>query len=66
MPFCPCRPRRERNFLYLGGQEYDEYSDIFEDKEHELFGPRGFEEIVDQVANLEKALGIYDLSQFTP
>ena len=30
-----------------------------------LFGPRGFETIVTQVAELEKTLGIYDLGQFT-
>ena len=38
----------------------------FEDKEHELFGEEGFERNVEQVAQLEKKLGIYDLGQFTP
>lgn len=47
-------------------KQYDEYADLFESKEHELFGPKGFEEIVGQVADFEKSLGIYELSQFTP
>jgi hemerythrin-like domain-containing protein len=47
-------------------KQYDAYSDLFEDKEHQLFGPNGFEDIVGQVAELEKALGILELSQFTP
>lgn len=47
-------------------KQYDEYGDLFENKEHQLFGPNGFEDIVGQVADLEKSLGIYDLRQFTP
>jgi len=39
---------------------------LYEKKEHQLFGEDGFEKMVDQVAGLEKGLGIYDLSQFTP
>ncbi len=46
--------------------EYDSLGEDFEDKEHELFGEDGFESMVDKVANLEKRLGIYDLSKFTP
>jgi hemerythrin-like domain-containing protein len=46
--------------------EYDALGDDFEKKEDELFGDEGFFKIVDQVAGLEKKLGIYDLSQFTP
>jgi hemerythrin-like domain-containing protein len=38
----------------------------FEDKEHALFGDDGFAKIVDEVAQLEKTLGIYELAQFTP
>jgi hypothetical protein len=38
----------------------------FEEKEHQLFGKEGFEGMVPRVADLEKQLGIYDLSQFTP
>ncbi|MDM7915314.1 MAG: hemerythrin domain-containing protein [Candidatus Eisenbacteria bacterium] len=47
-------------------QEYDELGDQFEKKEHELFGKEGFEGMVDRVAVIEKELGIYDLSRFTP
>jgi hemerythrin-like domain-containing protein len=37
-----------------------------EQEEDRLFGAEGFEQTVDQVAALEKQLGIYDLGQFTP
>jgi hemerythrin-like domain-containing protein len=47
-------------------REFDELGDQFEDKEHILFGKEGFEGIVVEVAKLESALGIYELSQFTP
>ncbi|MBO9541436.1 hemerythrin domain-containing protein [bacterium] len=47
-------------------KEYDQYGDIFEDKEKALFGTNGFENMVSQVADLEKAMGLYELSQFTP
>lgn len=46
--------------------EYDALGEEFEEKEHELFGEGGFGRYVDQVAEIEKALGIYDLAQFTP
>ena len=46
--------------------EYAALGDDFEKKEDELFGDEGFFKIVDQVAALEKKLGLYDLSQFTP
>lgn len=46
--------------------EYDALGEEFEKKEHQLFGEGGFDKIVDQVASLEKALGIYDLARFTP
>jgi hemerythrin-like domain-containing protein len=47
-------------------REYDALGDDFEKKEDELFGDEGFFKIVDQVAQLEKKLGIYELAQFTP
>jgi hemerythrin-like domain-containing protein len=50
----------------VSSQEYDALGEEFEDKEHALFGDDGFEKIVDEVARLEKTLGIYDLAQFTP
>ncbi len=47
-------------------QEFDALGDRFEEREQQRFGKNGFEKIVDQVAGLEKQLGIYDLAQFTP
>jgi len=46
--------------------EYFALGEEFEEKEHQLFGEDGFDTIVAKVANIEKQLGIYDLSQFTP
>jgi hemerythrin-like domain-containing protein len=46
--------------------EYDALGEEFEKKENQLFHGDGFEKNVDAVATLEKELGIYDLSQFTP
>ena len=46
-------------------REYRGLGDRFERREHELFGERGFEGVVDEVAAIEKSLGIYDLAQFT-
>ena len=46
--------------------EYASPGEDFEKMEHQRFGEGGFEEIVDRVATIEKKLGIYDLSQFTP
>jgi hemerythrin-like domain-containing protein len=47
-------------------KELEELGEQFEKKEHELFGKEGFEGIVEQVARIERALGIHDLNQFTP
>ncbi|MFJ2030724.1 hypothetical protein [Streptosporangium sp. NPDC087985] len=47
-------------------KEFLELGEIFEDEEHRRFGSSGFTGIVGQVADIEKTLGIYDLSQFTP
>jgi hemerythrin-like domain-containing protein len=47
-------------------REWDAMGEEFEDKEQELFGKNGFEKMVDDVAGLEKRLGIHDLAQFTP
>lgn len=38
----------------------------FEEIEEKLFGKNGFQRIVTQVSQIEQALGIYTLSQFTP
>ncbi len=50
----------------VSSSEYDALGEEFEKKERQLFGSEGFEKMVDQVAGLEKRLGIYDLSTFTP
>lgn len=46
--------------------EYDSLGEEFENNEHKLFGNDGFETMVNKVAAIEKSLGIYELSQFTP
>jgi len=46
--------------------EYDSLGEQFEDEEHKLFGDDGFEKMVDEVAGLEKKVGIDDLARFTP
>ena len=48
------------------GEEYHELGERFEEMEHARFGEDGFAGIVAEVAELEKALNIYDLAQFTP
>lgn len=50
----------------LSPDEYAKLGDKFEERENELFGNDGFEKTVSQVADIEKQLGIYNLSQFTP
>ena len=50
----------------VSAHEYGALGEQFEDTEHKLFGEDGFEKYVDEVAGLEKQLGIYDLAQFTP
>lgn len=47
-------------------KEFEQLGELFEDREHALFGKAGFEGIVTQVEQIEQALGIYDLNQFTP
>ena len=47
-------------------KQFRDMAEIFEDEEHRRFGQAGFEGVVDKVADIEKSLGIYDLSQFTP
>ena len=50
----------------VSANEFDSLGEDFEKKEDELFGDDGFFKVVDQVAAIEKSLGIYELSQFTP
>jgi hemerythrin-like domain-containing protein len=46
--------------------EYDSLGEEFEKNEHKLFGNDGFDMMINKVAMIEKSLGIYELSQFTP
>lgn len=50
----------------LPAKRLKELGEQFEKEEDRLFGEEGFEKTVDQVAAIEKQLGIYDLDQFTP
>lgn len=50
----------------VSAHEYAALGEDFEKKEHRLFGEDGFEKMVDRVAAIEKRLGIYELSKFTP
>src|SRR5271163_229307 len=47
-------------------EEFRDMAETFEDEEHRRFGQAGFQGVVEKVADIEKSLGIYDLSQFTP
>src|SRR5579871_6413658 len=48
----------------LSPKRLAELGEQFEKEEDRLFGDEGFEKTVDQVAGIEKQLGIYDLNQF--
>lgn len=50
----------------VSAHEYDALGEEFEKREHQLFGEDGFERIVEEVAQLERQLGIADLQRFTP
>jgi hemerythrin-like domain-containing protein len=50
----------------MGGKELDRLGDVFEEREHKMFGEDGFEKMLDEVASIEKTLGIHDLGMFTP
>jgi hemerythrin-like domain-containing protein len=50
----------------MTGEEMEKLGDQFEEEEDRRFGEGGFERTVDQLAALEKQLGILDLDQFTP
>jgi hypothetical protein len=44
----------------------DEMGELFEEIEHRQFGKDGFEAAVAQISDIEEALGVADISQFTP
>jgi hemerythrin-like domain-containing protein len=47
-------------------REYDEMGERFEAEETRRFGEGGFDKIVAEVAEIEKALGVDDLARYTP
>ncbi len=49
----------------MPAKEFRDLAETFEDEEHRRFGQTGFQGVVDKVVDIEKSLGIYDLSQFT-
>ncbi len=47
-------------------RQFDELGEKFEDRERELFGKDGFQKMVESVGEIERKLGIHELSKFTP
>jgi hemerythrin-like domain-containing protein len=47
-------------------QEFERLGEEFEGREDEVLGEHGFERVVEEVAGIERALGIYELANFTP
>lgn len=47
-------------------EQLDDMNDKFEEIEKQQFGEDGFENAVKQIADIEAALGLSDISQFTP
>jgi hemerythrin-like domain-containing protein len=50
----------------LSGRELDALGDVFEREEERRLGAHGYERMVERVAGLERALGIFELDRFTP
>jgi hemerythrin-like domain-containing protein len=50
----------------LKPKQVEELGERMEGDEKKVLGDEGFEKSVDQVATIEKQLGIYELAQFTP
>lgn len=50
----------------LGRKRYSELGEQLEQREHALFGKHGFEDVVNEVAKIERQLGIDDLATLTP
>ena len=49
----------------MSTDQLDEMGDKFEDIEQDQFGEDGFENAVAQIGDIESALGLDDLAQFT-
>jgi hemerythrin-like domain-containing protein len=50
----------------VAAKRLNELGEQFEKEEDRLFGDEGFEKTVEQVAVIERQLGIHDLAKFTP
>jgi hemerythrin-like domain-containing protein len=50
----------------INEDEFKALSEKSEESEEEIFGKNGFEKIVKRIELIEKDLGIYELSEFTP
>ncbi len=50
----------------LSARQLEDLSELFEEIERRQFGKDGFEEAVSRMARVEDALGIANISQFTP
>jgi hemerythrin-like domain-containing protein len=50
----------------VGHKQYDELGEKFEDEETKQLGKQGFEHVLAQIAEIEKNVGIADISIYTP
>ncbi len=50
----------------MAGAGYNKLGDVFEKKEDQLFGEKGFEKVISRIETIEEILGIHQLAQFTP
>jgi hemerythrin-like domain-containing protein len=50
----------------MSEKEWKALGDRFEEREHQVLGKAGFEGVLDEVGQIERTLGIYELSLFTP
>ncbi|MFW6157030.1 MAG: hemerythrin domain-containing protein [Armatimonadota bacterium] len=49
----------------LSAEEYAELGEAFEEHEHELFGDDPFGRFVDRVAEIERSLGVHEISRYS-
>jgi len=49
----------------LNSKQLDDLNEKFEEIEHQQFGEDGFEDALEQIAQIEQSLGLSDLTQFT-
>ncbi len=50
----------------VGEKKYKELGELFEEREHKLFGEGGFKSVLMRVEKIEVELGIHDLKGYTP